>query len=54
MWQTRVEIEHSVTYLDQSTALQCFERDNAVEICNGTMFDFYMGLPHVFFLLSTL
>ena len=25
-----------------------FERSNAVEICNGIMFDFYPGLPHMY------
>ena len=28
--------------------LQRFERSNAIEIPNGIMFDFYLGLPHVF------
>ena len=32
MRQSRVEIEH----------------DNAVEIRNGIMFDFYLGLPHMY------
>ena len=32
--------------LNGSTALQRFERSNAVEICNG-MFDFYSGPPHI-------
>ena len=26
-----------------------FERGNALEIHNGTMFDFYPGLPHVLY-----
>ena len=34
--------------LNGSSALQRFERGNAVEIHNGIMFDFYSGLPHVF------
>ena len=29
-----------------STALQRFGRGNAIEIRNGTMFDFYPGLPY--------
>ena len=29
-----------------STALQCFERGNAIEIHNGIMFNFYPGLPY--------
>ena len=36
--------------LNRSSALECFERGNAIEIHNGIMFDFYPGLPH----LSTL
>ena len=27
--------------------LQCFERGNTVEICNGIMYDLYLGLPHM-------
>ena len=34
-------------YEPRSTALQCSECGNAVEICNGIMFDFYPGLPHI-------
>ena len=30
-----------------SSALQCFEHSNAIEICNGIMFDFYPALPHI-------
>ena len=29
------------------SALQRFERGNAIEIRNGIMFDFYLGLPHI-------
>ena len=29
-----------------SSSLLCFERINAVKICNGITFDFYLGLPH--------
>ena len=36
-----------------STALQRFERGNAIAIRNGIMFDFYPGLPHII-LLRTL
>ena len=32
--------------LNGSTALQHFECGKTVEICNGIMFDFYLGLPH--------
>jgi len=31
--------------LNGSSALQHFERSNAIEIQNGIMFDFYPGLP---------
>ena len=37
--------------LNGSTALQRFERGNAVEIHNGIMFDFYLGLPHLYNLM---
>ena len=33
--------------LNGRTTLQHFERDNTVEICNGMMFNFYPGLPHM-------
>ena len=33
--------------LNRSSALQHFEHGNGVEICNGIMFDFYPGLPHM-------
>ena len=32
--------------LNVSSALQHFKRGNAIEIRNGIMFDFYLGLPH--------
>ena len=31
--------------------LQCLEHGNTVEIHNGIMFDFYMGLPHMIYIL---
>ena len=36
--------------LNGSSALQCFEHGTTVEIhvCNRIMFNFYLGLPHVF------
>ena len=34
--------------LNGSSALQRFERSNAIEIRNGIMFDFYPGLPHIY------
>ena len=33
--------------LNGSSALQHFKHSNAIEIRNGIMFDFYLGLPHV-------
>ena len=33
-----------------SSALQRFERCNALEIRNGIIFDFYLGLPHILLL----
>ena len=33
--------------LNGSSALECFERSNMNKICNGIMFDFYPGLPHM-------
>ena len=33
--------------LNGSAALQHFEHDKTVEICNGMMFDFYPGLPQM-------
>ena len=40
---------HSVyePHLNRNTALQHFERGNAIEIRNGIMLDFYPGLPHM-------
>ena len=34
--------------LNGSSALERFERGNAIEICNGIMFDFYPGLAHMY------
>ena len=34
--------------LNGNTALQRFEHGNGVEICNGIIFDFYLGLLHIF------
>ena len=33
--------------LSKSSVLEHFERSNAIKVRNGTMFDFYPGLPHV-------
>ena len=38
---------HSAYEPRRSAVLQRFERSNTVEICNGMMFDFYPGLPHI-------
>ena len=38
--------------LNGSSALQRFERSNAIEIRNGIMFDFYLGLPHMYSLIT--
>ena len=38
--------------LSECFALQRFERGNVVELCNGILFDFYMGLPHIECLVS--
>ena len=35
--------------LKGSSALECFEGGNVIEIRNGIMFDFYTGLPHIVF-----
>ena len=32
----------------RSTTLQRFEHGNTVEIRNGILFDFYLGLPHIY------
>ena len=33
--------------LNGSSALERFECSNAIEICNGIMFGFHPGLPHI-------
>ena len=35
--------------LNGSSALERFKHSNAIAICNGMMFDFYPGLPHMVF-----
>ena len=35
--------------LNGSSALQRFERSNAIELRNGILFDFYPGLPHILY-----
>ena len=39
---------HMSPTLNGSSALQHFKRGKAVEICNGIMFHFYPGLPHIY------
>ena len=34
--------------LNGSSAIQRFERSNAIEIRDGITFDFYTGLPHIY------
>ena len=34
--------------LNGSSAIQCFERGDAIEICDGITFDFYTGLSHIY------
>ena len=34
--------------LNGSYMLEPFEHSSAIKICNGIMFDFYLGLPHAF------
>ena len=39
--------------LSRSSVLEHFERSNASEICNGIMFDFYLGLSHILNTVAT-
>ena len=34
--------------LNGSSAIQCFEGSDTIEIRDGITFDFYMGLPHIY------
>ena len=34
--------------LNKSSALECFECSNVIKIRNGIVFDFYLGLPHMY------
>ena len=38
--------------LDGSSAIWRFEHSDAIEIRNGTTFDFYTGLPHIYHLIQ--
>ena len=38
--------------LKGSSAIQCFEHSDAIEICDGIIFNFYTGLPHIHFTLA--
>ena len=42
----RVSIQCMSPGLNRSSVLQCFECGIVIEICNGTTFNFYLGLPH--------
>ena len=33
--------------LNKSSVIKCFEHDNEIEICNGIIFNFYLGLPRM-------
>ena len=33
--------------LKESSVIRRFEHNNAIKICDGIIFDFYMGLPHI-------
>ena len=33
--------------LNRSSAIWRFEGSDAIKICDGITFDFYMGLPHI-------
>ena len=39
---------HMSPALNRSSALEHFERSNAIKIHNGIMFDFYLELPHMY------
>ena len=39
--------------LKGSLAIWRFEGSDAIEICDGITFDFYTGLPEMYFLLDT-
>ena len=34
--------------LNRSSVLECFKRGNVIEMRNGIMFNFYLGLPHMY------
>ena len=38
---------HMTPTLNESSALERFERSNAIAVWNRIMFDFYPGLPHI-------
>ena len=40
---------HMSPTLSRSSAIRHFKHSNAIEICDGIPFDFYTGLPHVWF-----
>ena len=34
--------------LKESSKRWCFKRDDVLKVCDGIIFDFYVGLPHVY------
>ena len=36
--------------LNGSSEIRRFERGDTIEICNGIIFDFYTGLPHIIYM----
>ena len=39
-------LAHTSPTLNGTFVIQCYGRGNVVDLCNGIMFDFYLGLPH--------
>ena len=37
-----------------SSAIRRFKDRDAIEICDGITFNFYMGLPHMYILITSL
>ena len=38
--------------LNESSALEHFKHGNMIKICNGIIFDFCLGLPHILIMVS--
>ena len=47
----RIYIVRLSPALNGSSEIRRFERSDAIKIRNGIIFDFYMGLPHIKFVL---